>query len=140
MPSVTPLLCAIRTLRNIHTEMEGEKTTSLPSKSSASPRRFRRLFFLLFPSFRPGHSLLVYPMPLIIPRCAAAVAACSIENGIISERPLILPRFAVVASVDKRKEGWTGRKNAGERGREMRRKARDRQMPSGRNSNFCADA
>lgn len=37
-------------------------------------------------------------MPLIIRRCRAAEAACSIENGIISGRSLILPRFAVVAN------------------------------------------
>lgn len=35
-----------------------------------------------------------------LPRGAAA-AACSIENGIISGRPLILPRFAVVANGEK---------------------------------------
>jgi hypothetical protein len=40
-PRPLNLLHAIRTPRNIHTGMEGEKTTSLPSKSSAPLRRFR---------------------------------------------------------------------------------------------------
>lgn len=127
-----PLPYAIRTPRNIHVVTEGEKTMSLPSKSSFSPSfpPSLSLFFLSFSLLRP-----FYTMPLIIRRCRAAEAACSIENGIISGRSLILPRFAVVANGGvERGEGRRGRK------REMRRKARDRQMPSERNSNFCAGA
>lgn len=94
--SRAPLPYAIRTPRNIHVVTEGEKTTSLPSKLSLSSSFPLSPFFLSFSLLRP-----FYTTPLIIRRCRAAAAACSIENGIISGRPLILPRFAVVANGEK---------------------------------------
>ena len=132
LSSCVPLPYAIRTLQNIHVVTEGEKTTSLPSKSSLSSSFLLSLFFLPFSLFRP-----FYTMPLIIRRGRSRVQYWEWHNiGSPSD----------IAKVCEHSGGerWKGK---GERGRgvgdeteEMRRKARDRQMPSGRNSNFCAGA
>jgi len=63
LSSYVPLPYAIRTLQNIHVVTEGEKTTSLPSKSSLSSSFLLSLFFLPFSLLRP-----FYTMPLIIRR------------------------------------------------------------------------